>query len=56
MDLECSKQEGTSLTWLKIGQKWAEPVRKPILDIGQFAEVKPGIFWRIFSQLGLEAA
>jgi hypothetical protein len=45
---------------LKIGQKWAEPVRKLILDVGRFAGVEPGIFSGIFSwlgyQLGLEAA
>jgi hypothetical protein len=28
-----------------MGQKWAEPVRKPILDIGRFAGVETGIFW-----------
>ena len=33
---------------LKMGQKWAEPVRKPILDVGRFAGVEPGIFWGIF--------
>ena len=35
-----------------MGQKWAEPVRKPILDVGQFAGVEPWIFWGIFSWLG----
>ena len=33
---------------LKMGQKSAEPVRKPILDVGRFAGVEPGIFWGIF--------
>jgi hypothetical protein len=33
---------------LKIGQKWAEPVRKPILYVGWFAGVEPRIFWGIF--------
>jgi hypothetical protein len=31
-----------------MGQKWAEPVRKPILYVGRFAGVEPGIFWGIF--------
>jgi len=36
-----------------MGQKWAEPVGKPIMNVGRFDEVEPGIFWRIFSWRGL---
>jgi len=32
-----------------MGQKWAKPVRKPILDVRQFAGVELGIF---FSAVG----
>ena len=35
-----------------MGQKWAEPVWKPILDVGRFAGVEPGIFCGIFYWLG----
>jgi hypothetical protein len=31
-----------------MGLQWAEPVKKPILDVGRFAGVEPGIFWGIF--------
>jgi len=39
-----------------MGQKWGEPVRKPILGVGRFAGVEPGIFWGIFFWLGLAVA
>jgi len=35
-----------------MGQKWAEPVKKPILGVGRFAGVEPGIFQGIFYRLG----
>jgi hypothetical protein len=31
-----------------MGQKLAELVRKPILDVRRFAGVEPRIFWGIF--------
>jgi hypothetical protein len=32
------------MTWLTMGQKWAEPVKKLILDVGWLAGVEPRIF------------
>jgi hypothetical protein len=32
------------MTWLTMGQKWAEPVKKLIRDIGRLAGVEPRIF------------
>ena len=41
---------------LKMGQKWAKPVKKTILYVRRFAGVEPGIFFGAAYGWALEAS